>query len=129
MQRQSEYRFWLESSARFRVLYGSPEFVADHLQPERITFGPAAPNPVAAETVIPFSLPGENETYQVQISVFDLQGHQVASLAEGTFRAGVHTISWNGTGAYGNRVASGVYICRMTVNGGVQILNDKIIVQ
>ncbi len=130
LQQQADYRFWLDGSARFQVLYGSPEFVSSHLKPEIITFGPSAPNPLVSETVIPFSVPGDQSAYQVNIAVFDLQGHQVASLANGVYLSGVHSITWNGTGNSGTRVASGVYICRMTVhrNGNTQMLNHKILV-
>ena len=45
----------------------------------------------------------------VSISVYNLQGREVVSLANGSYNAGYHQVIWNG-----NQNASGLYIVKMT---------------
>ncbi len=48
----------------------------------------------------------------VRIDVIDINGRLVQSIAEGKKNAGEYTVSWNG-----NRVATGTYFGRISVNG------------
>jgi hypothetical protein len=64
------------------------------------------PNPARIATV-DFALPRQAE---VDLSVFDLGGRKVATLAKGSFSAGPYTRQWNGAG-----VGSGVYFVRLRV--------------
>ncbi|MEQ1833027.1 MAG: FlgD immunoglobulin-like domain containing protein [Candidatus Eisenbacteria bacterium] len=50
---------------------------------------------------------------RVRVSVFDLAGRQVMSLADQAFEAGVHRIEWNGRDASGSRVRAGAYFLRV----------------
>jgi hypothetical protein len=70
------------------------------------------PNPFNAGTVIRFSLPAATT---VTLTVYDVLGHEVRTLAEGQMAAGVHQVSWDGS-----RLASGVYIYRLTAGDQVQ---------
>lgn len=62
------------------------------------------PNPFNPVTTLPFGLPEEAE---VHITVYDILGRRVATLADETFGAGYHTIQMDGT-----RLSSGTYIIR-----------------
>jgi hypothetical protein len=75
--------------------------------------GPVRPNPVGRAGVISFAMPRSS---RVRISVLDLQGREVAVVADRAFGPGRHELSWNGTGASG-RLPSGVYFLRMRVPG------------
>ena len=66
-----------------------------------------APNPVRREGRIAFSLPHPAD---VRLTINDVQGRRVASLAEGPRAAGRHTIPWD-TGA----VPPGVYFAKLVV--------------
>ena len=72
------------------------------------------PNPFGGGTTIRFDVP---RTAQVRIEVFDAQGRRVRTLADHSFEAGAHSISWDGTDASGRRAGPGVYLYRMTSTG------------
>jgi hypothetical protein len=64
------------------------------------------PNPARSATVS-FALPRRDD---VDLSVFDLSGRKVATLAKGSLPAGQYTREWNGKG-----VSAGVYFVRLRV--------------
>jgi hypothetical protein len=64
------------------------------------------PNPARSATVS-FALPRRDD---VDLSVFDLSGRKVATLAKGSLPAGQYTREWNGRG-----VGAGVYFVRLRV--------------
>jgi hypothetical protein len=74
------------------------------------------PNPFNPETNIPFALPVRSN---VKLSVYDLLGREVATLAEGTFEAGAHTVNWNAS-----ELSSGVYFYRLDAQGAQQNFNS-----
>ncbi len=63
------------------------------------------PNPFNPSTVIDFALPA---TTKVRLAIFDVRGRRVATLADGEFAAGRHSVRWNAA-----EVASGVYFYRI----------------
>ena len=73
--------------------------------PEEYSLSSAFPNPFNPSTTLNFSLPLESE---VQIIVYDLQGREVVSLADGKMDVGFHTVVWNA-----DRHSSGVYFVKM----------------
>jgi len=68
------------------------------------------PNPFNPETHISFSLPTAGE---VRLSVYNVLGQQVKTLAAGTFEAGRHEVVWDGTDEAGDHVTSGIYLYRL----------------
>ncbi len=64
------------------------------------------PNPFNPSTSIEFSLP---EWQHVSLTVFDLLGKEIATLASGPFRPGRYSVRWDATG-----LPSGVYFYRLT---------------
>ncbi|MGD8628651.1 MAG: C39 family peptidase, partial [bacterium] len=68
-----------------------------------------SPNPFNATTRISFSLALDT---RATVQVFDVEGRLVATPAEGSFTAGHHSVSWNGTSASGSRAAAGIYFIR-----------------
>jgi plastocyanin len=75
---------------------------------------PNQPNPFSDQTRISFQLPKEGP---VSLEVYDLLGHRVNTLVQGTLEAGGHEVTWNGRTAFGNRVAPGVYLYRLVAEG------------
>lgn len=67
------------------------------------------PNPFNPSTTIAFTLPRECKT---ELTVYDVGGRKVTTLADGVFPAGEHGIVWNAAG-----MPSGVYFCRITAGG------------
>ena len=68
------------------------------------------PNPFNPSTIITFALPRPSF---VKLEVFNLLGQEVAVLANGQLRAGVHHVTWDGFDNSGNSVSSGVYFFRI----------------
>ncbi|MBN1466419.1 DUF4397 domain-containing protein, partial [candidate division KSB1 bacterium] len=76
------------------------------------------PNPFNPTTTISFALP---ERSAVKIVVYDVRGHQVATLLNGVREAGVHSVSWNGADSNGLSVASGAYFYALETDNYNQI--------
>ncbi len=73
---------------------------------------PVQPNPMRGAGRIGFALPSAS---RVRLSVIDVQGREVAVLAEGIFEAGRHQVRWEG--ASSGRVGPGLYFVRLSVAG------------
>jgi hypothetical protein len=82
----------------------APEDPADAV-PTELRLHPASPNPTAGRATLAFDLPGGAD---VRVEVFDTWGRQVATLAEGPWPPGRHTVVFDGA-----ELASGVYVVRL----------------
>jgi len=78
----------------------------------RLAFAPASPNPFVDATVFHLSLP---QPAQVHVSIFDVTGRLVATIASDELAAGQHALAWDGRNRHGAQAASGVYICHARV--------------
>lgn len=79
-------------------------------QPSTLQLGNNYPNPFNQHTRIPVRL---QKSQSVRIEVVAADGRLVKVLHEGTLTAAEHLISWNGTDDRENRVAGGIYFCRL----------------
>jgi putative hemolysin len=76
---------------------------------------PTVPNPFNPQAAIRYRL---NQAGPVRLAIFDLAGNRVCSLLNGQVQAaGEHTVSWDGRSDRGEKLASGVYLCRLLANG------------
>jgi hypothetical protein len=91
------------------------------VNPEMIaSAGPACltrpqPNPFTQETQFEFIL---GERQHVDLSVYDVRGQLVTTLASGVFPQGHHTVAWSGDGTSGEPVAQGIYFVTMKAGSG-----------
>jgi len=69
------------------------------------------PNPFNPVTAIKFDLA---EASDVNLVIYDLLGHEVATLVNDRLNAGYHNVVWNGTDSFGKPVSTGMYIYRVT---------------
>ena len=69
------------------------------------------PNPFNPETRIEFEI---MENAGVELTVYDLKGRLVKRLVNGKMSAGKHFVDWDGS-----NVSSGIYFCRLAVDGRV----------
>ncbi len=77
------------------------------------------PNPFNPSTNVRFTLPNESP---VTAEVWSVTGARVRTLATGaTMSAGEHALRWDGRNANGDRVASGVYLFRVTTPIGSRV--------
>lgn len=81
------------------------EAAADKALPAPFALGQNRPNPFNPSTTFEFSLPAAS---RVLVRVFDLKGREVATLADGQYGAGSHSVRWDAT-----EFASGTYFYRI----------------
>ncbi|MHB2154512.1 MXAN_6640 family putative metalloprotease [Calditrichota bacterium GD2] len=91
--------------------------LAKNVTPQAATFVPQKfalkqnfPNPFNPVTQIQFDLP---QAARVTLKVFDLSGHEVATLVNGYRSAGRYSVAFDGS-----HLASGMYIYRLTTDKG-----------
>jgi hypothetical protein len=70
------------------------------------------PNPFNPETEIRFDMPRAG---RVSLVLYDMRGREVMTLLNQDTHAGAYAIRWHGTDDGGMPVASGMYLCRMSV--------------
>ncbi|PID29285.1 MAG: hypothetical protein CSB55_02015 [Candidatus Cloacimonadota bacterium] len=72
---------------------------------------PFRPNSRSNETKISFNLP---EDGKAEIAVYNVKGQKIASVADDNFKAGSHTVKWNGQAENGKEVTSGIYFYKLS---------------
>ena len=92
--------------------------------PNAFTLSQNYPNPFNNSTVIRFALP---TTADVQLSIFNLTGQQVATLTDGIRAAGTYTLRWDGRDDDDQPLASGVYLYRLRTGDGLQQETRKLL--
>jgi hypothetical protein len=78
--------------------------------PVRFALHVAQPNPFRSTTTIRFDLPVASA---VRLDVFDTQGRRVQTLADRTYPAGFHAVTWQPARGENGRLGPGVYFCRL----------------
>ncbi len=73
--------------------------------PERAFLLPNYPNPFNPQTTLSFRL---ERPARIELSVHDLLGRKVATVAKGLYLTGLHEVTWNAQG-----LPSGLYAIRM----------------
>ena len=85
--------------------------------PKAFQLSRAYPNPFNPVTHLDYKIA---EATEVTMIVYDIIGQRVKTLVSGQVAAGSHRVSWDGTDDAGDRVASGVYLMRMTTSNFTQ---------
>jgi hypothetical protein len=104
-----------------RLLVGSSEYVAAKKEitlPSDLQFLPNYPNPFSDQTTLEYVLPNPAS---VRLTVYDVLGRQVRVLVDEKQQAGRHTVQWDGRDETGHRMASGVYLARLVVEGTTKV--------
>ena len=73
---------------------------------------PGFPNPFRSEANIVFTVKNPSP---VRLTVYDIAGRRVRTLVDEVRLPGRHRVIWAGRDNHGQRVASGVYFCRLEV--------------
>jgi flagellar hook assembly protein FlgD len=60
------------------------------------------------------------EQANVNITIYDLLGRQVASIINQEQKAGFQSVIWNATNDLGNPVSAGIYLCEIKAGKFVQ---------
>ncbi|NIR94904.1 MAG: T9SS type A sorting domain-containing protein, partial [Gammaproteobacteria bacterium] len=75
------------------------------------------PNPFNPQTRIQFTLPKATE---INLTIYNMLGQPVRTLAKGRRSAGVHEILWDGNNTRGDPAPSGIYMYRLKTKREVQ---------
>jgi len=104
---------------------------AGHINPDDLFASPYAllqntPNPFNPETKIPVLVSREG---YVTLKIYNVLGQEVKTLFRGSLDKGKHYFKWDGMDNSGLEVSSGVYIYRITDNGGVGFTKRMILMK
>ncbi len=73
------------------------------------------PNPFNPTTTITFDLPKDG---WVTLTVYNILGQDIATLADGAFTQGRHSVVWNGRDRDGREAGAGLYLYRLQSDAG-----------
>jgi parallel beta-helix repeat protein len=93
--------------------HGLPTGVAGTRSPEPVLMQ-NAPNPFGSSTRISFVVP-PGESGPVTVDIYDVRGRHVRQLVDADGLSGASATEWNGRDDHGRRVATGIYIYRLSV--------------
>ena len=82
----------------------------DDAVPDRYALFPNFPNPFNPSTEIRYDLP---EASEVVLKIYNMYGQEVITLVNESQTAGRKTVYWDGLDLRGQRVPSGIYVCRI----------------
>ncbi len=88
-----------------------------------LQLGRSAPNPFAATTQFAYTLP---QAGRHRLTVYDVQGRQVALIADRVQAAGQHTGRWDGRDTRGGELPGGVYFLRLETGGRIE--SQKVVI-
>ena len=101
----------MERFGVYRLQSGEATGLPDLL---RTALHPNYPNPFNGGTQVRFSLARPTD---VELYVLNVRGQRVRTLLDGQRPAGDHVVTWDGRGGEGRRLASGVYLLVLKVDG------------
>jgi hypothetical protein len=117
MRERSQYP--VLKGLRYKIYYG--KYIRSDITPAVAGIAKPYPNPYHAhagsELKIPFGLP-DGKQYHVAAEVLDGQGKSVIMLLSQALTGGFYEATWNGDDSQGQRIASGIYLVRLTVSQG-----------
>ena len=80
--------------------------------PDEFELYPNFPNPFNPSTTIRFAVTGSSPQ-RVQLHIFDLAGHKIATLVDANFAPGIYKVNWNARDITGSPLPSGVYLYQL----------------
>ncbi|HEX9971063.1 MAG TPA: FlgD immunoglobulin-like domain containing protein, partial [bacterium] len=83
------------------------------------------PNPFNPTTTITFSVP---QIERVSLKVYNLMGAEIKTLVDGVISVGSHSVIWDGTDNFGQKVTSGLYLYTLQI-GNQQIAKRMVLVK
>ena len=130
LRKEPAYRFMPAAPvSHFRIVVGSEEAVRgvlENLLPKEYALGNNFPNPFNPSTTIPVAIPRNSA---VVLKVYTILGEEVRTLYAGPIEAGRHWFVWDGTNEQGRSVSSGVYLIRLTADGGQRFVGKMLLMK
>ena len=84
---------------------------------------PPSPNPFRDSAVLAFQIP---EPARVTLDIFDAAGRRVARVLDAELPAGEHGGRWDGLDSSGHRCAAGVYLARLALDDGRDVVGKLV---
>lgn len=84
------------------------------------------PNPFNPTTTIEFSIQNNSK---VVLTVFNIKGQKIKTLASNAFTKGSHSIVWNGDDESNKPVSSGIYLYKLNVNGKTEAVRKCLLLK
>ena len=84
------------------------------------------PNPFNPTTTIEFSI--QNDSH-IELSVYNIKGQIIKTLARSEFIEGSHSIIWNGVDESNKQVSSGIYYYKLKVNGKIEVVKKCLLLK
>lgn len=110
MRKQNTYSFTGEKSRPFKIFYGEIEQLQTSVLPKQASLGNPYPNPSNGSFKVPFTLPKAKDSYQIQLTLHDITGKEIASLIYEQRLAGFYEENIS------MRLKTGIYIIRLTID-------------
>jgi hypothetical protein len=77
--------------------------------------GQNSPNPFRGGTTLAFELPAPSHA---TLTVYNVAGRKVATVVDGDYPAGRHSVAWDGRGDDGRKVSAGIYFYMLEADDG-----------
>lgn len=115
---------WTDYGEPLEVMAVGVEDGSEPTRTECVAFalGQSSPNPSRGPALIGYAVPGlvsrgsgGSREARVSLKVYNTQGQLVRTLVDEVLSAGRYVARWDGCGARGRRVASGVYFYRLEI--------------
>lgn len=84
------------------------------------------PNPFNPTTTIEFSIQNDSK---IDLSIFNIKGQKIRTLAQNEFTQGSHSVIWNGVDNSGKPVSSGIYYYELNVNGKTEAVKKCLLLK
>ncbi|NQV17220.1 MAG: T9SS type A sorting domain-containing protein [Armatimonadetes bacterium] len=84
------------------------------------------PNPFNPTTSIEFSIQNDSK---IELTVFNIKGQLIKTIAHNEFTKGSHSIIWNGDDQSEKAVSSGVYLYNLKVNGKTEAVKKCLLLK
>lgn len=99
----------------FKVTLSSQVAVLPPAAPTQLALSAPIPNPSSETSRLEFTLA---KAAWVDLSIFDVAGHRVATLVRGELPAGPRSVTWSGRDTNGQSVSAGVYFAHLSTAEG-----------
>ena len=111
---------------KFEIYFSSSDNL---LLPNDLILGTAYPNPANTAATIPVVLPAFLGDRRINLSIYDLNGKLVTTLADGNFAPGIYEFVWDIEASTQQR-SSGMFIYQLLISdGSIPSSQKKLIVR
>ncbi len=130
MDEQSSYQFVPgQRYYKFRIYASTDASFEPEIVPLSYRLEQNYPNPFNPSTTIRFGIPEDAAGKTVALKIYDVLGREVATLINGSLKAGYHQVVWNGKNSQGQTVSSGIYFYRLQSGNATRQVKKMILLR